>query len=1211
MAAQDDLPLHPNAHPLIEELEKNILKKTNTDPRVVEAAREGRVQGLGGHGELWNRAFNHYYRQGWDSFIQIHPELAQRYKDYEPITKAYERQEYQRELDGQRKQPPPKPRSLQEDPQYRAFIDHAQTGLNARVWEGVSPSEPLTGKEYGERAKIIRGQMDQQFTSKRPDIVRKYNNAHVPIIQSSPTTQGTSLNETIPLTERIGSDQEITSGRSGLRVSDTAAIIQAAKDSAPPSIMQQAQERIITAAEQGRQENSATRIEKAASRLQHPLGLVNKFGMPLAPTQTTIKTKQASTAGPHSPHGLYVSGAAMSSPGIARKIVRGIKGEGSPSAHPGEDARLTFLRPAYERWRYLSDEHPELRESITTHEQFNEWLLIHPGLLHPTTGKPVIFEDWIDHNTYLNYLELLNQPTGRNQNSDKERKRRSHGNDAHISLIPLAMGTSDVDDSASSDISTPAEGASSFYEDGTPAGQNVGESQMGSSADGGAQTPSFQQRVPSQSSSPSSEDNTNEDSNSNRGDNGSGGNGQPPRRGRRRAPTRNPRVKGAVNMAKLAGKAANVAKIARVAAFFATPPGWITLGVIAIIIIILILIIILTGGGDGGSSTDVNVTVEKSGPTKVENPESQVLTENDVSDIGYEIKVSWSGDPSSIIVKDTIPENTSFIIAGDSGIYDADNRTVTWTISPKDPLDPENFGIQSSLLDKFISPSLSHNLQGISASMSKWVSNKIVQSVYAATVDFKRYTQDPFNLPDSNGESDIDFTPEIMSRLNTLGNIVGQYQSFLTTKYDAILVDPFLSVIWNGAIEGIGGNQFYYNCHQHEFPVNSGCPTKYYSSGNWQVGWGMQVSQVASHAVEDFNAAYGEGKADDATYVKSIGQAVIDASSASPDGKITRPSAFPNKSLSTIVNEAENGNQDSQQALAILLMDDKLGAIALAREVAGDIGSVSGNWAETMRGWDGSDKYYSNNMQTFSNRAKAIADLYSGVGGTGGGLFSGSQILELILRPTTPDSWVINYVTAQAIGGGSGTGGTPGGGTGAPNPDATCPGKGPLTCGSFANPTAGDWGHCNATYMDGVSGASEWCYTTASGGQSSAYYGIDITNGLNDPVYIPKISVGGELRTVTCIFSDYIDSDGLPQTILILSCADDKNDEPVWMQFHHSDVNNKMVKSGVSYKSGDQVATTGNYSGNEHVHFQLGIDGPCGSDTVGCVNADEYVQCNQ
>ena len=214
-------------------------------------------------------------------------------------------------------------------------------------------------------------------------------------------------------------------------------------------------------------------------------------------------------------------------------------------------------------------------------------------------------------------------------------------------------------------------------------------------------------------------------------------------------------------------------------------------------------------------------------------------------------------------------------------------------------------------------------------------------------------------------------------------------------------------------------------------------------------------------------------------------------------------------------------------------------------------------------------------------------------------------VLSLILRPNETDSYVMNTATAQAIGGGSIT--NPGGSTDPVNPDATCPGVGPVTCGTLAQGC-----HCSPDYNALVCGdgnTCSWCIA----GQDSSKYAIDITNPLGGPAYVPKISVGGQAHTATCKGYADIPGDAEPhQSIKVLSCVDETTGDAVWMQFHHSMLSDTTV-AGRSFKTGDVVAHSAPFEvlkSGPHVHFQIGIGGPCGSDMTGCRNANEFVQCN-
>lgn len=181
--------------------------------------------------------------------------------------------------------------------------------------------------------------------------------------------------------------------------------------------------------------------------------------------------------------------------------------------------------------------------------------------------------------------------------------------------------------------------------------------------------------------------------------------------------------------------------------------------------------------------------------------------------------------------------------------------------------------------------------------------------------------------------------------------------------------------------------------------------------------------------------------------------------------------------------------------------------------------------------------------------------------------------------------------------------------------NATCPGEGPVTCGTLSEGC-----HCSTSYQTSVCGGS--CSYCAPG-IDSASYAIDITNPLNGNVYVPVVFIpqSGESHTVTCKgYDNYGDAtDGSEPTtekgqiIQTLSCADDKTDQPIWMHFHHSE-RRFPVDIGRIYRSGDVVGKSAAFEvfkSGPHVHFQIGIDAQCESDTIGCKNASQYVQCRE
>lgn len=338
----------------------------------------------------------------------------------------------------------------------------------------------------------------------------------------------------------------------------------------------------------------------------------------------------------------------------------------------------------------------------------------------------------------------------------------------------------------------------------------------------------------------------------------------------------------------------------------------------------------------------------------------EILANIQKSIVTYDIRGYYPGQADDIKITDPIPSTALFISAsGKCHVTKVGNKVteVWWSVKENQGADQTKFS--SCGQTTAVTPSPPTDQQGG------------VRGTSTQNVSMSTYTQFPYFLPAPSGSSDTQYSAAALAYFNTEGGYVAKHQSYLISKTKGPkYVDPFLSVIWTGAIEGIGDNQFFYNCHEHQTELNEGCAAGNFSSGNWQVGYGMQVSQATPHIVEDFNEAYGAGSASNAQKTQQVGQAVIAASG----GKIRNPSTFPSKSTQQLASEAMQGNLASRQAIAILLMDKELGAIAMAREIAGDI-SIYDNWAQAMRGWG---SYYSNNLQLFSNRAQVLAQGYNG-----------------------------------------------------------------------------------------------------------------------------------------------------------------------------------------------------------------------------------------
>lgn len=455
------------------------------------------------------------------------------------------------------------------------------------------------------------------------------------------------------------------------------------------------------------------------------------------------------------------------------------------------------------------------------------------------------------------------------------------------------------------------------------------------------------------------------------------------RRGVQNAANRGTRM--AANGTKAAGKIA--ARGARLAAQVASKAGVlfenpysiaILVAIIIIIFIIILIFIIINNNDNQPGSSSVPLTISKSvDKAEIPNPSPNTAGEN----LTYAINVSYPGSAQDIITTDPLPDNAEFVGAtGNPELLDSGGniasdpakiRTIRWSAAKSQP--------QSSA----------------SASIAP-----------SANVNVINYTKPPFSLPPPNGPSDAKYGTKVIDNLNQLGSLVAKHQDFIRTKVK--YADPFLSVVWSGAIEGTGGDNYTWNCKDIPGTINQGCPGGF-SSGSWQVGYGIQVSQAVSQLAAVFDAVYGTGASQDPAKVQQIGQAVVDGSGSAKGGKITNPASFPSVTISQLVTSAQGGNESSQQAVALLLMDKEVGAVTTALEVAGDIGN---NWRASMEGWG---SYYSKNMQNFSNRMQELALKYTG---SGGGTSFPPQTYTLVLRPKpgVSDTYLINQAASEIIG---------------------------------------------------------------------------------------------------------------------------------------------------------------------------------------------------
>lgn len=297
---------------------------------------------------------------------------------------------------------------------------------------------------------------------------------------------------------------------------------------------------------------------------------------------------------------------------------------------------------------------------------------------------------------------------------------------------------------------------------------------------------------------------------------------------------------------------------------------------------------------------------------------------------------------------------------------------------------------------------------------------KIVQDVHAqssAGFDLAKFQSYGFPAPE-------DPNPAAMSESALQG--WNQYlRDHVADASNATGVDPGIIGMWP-YVETQGSWVPFDNCNQElngglggDSNPNTQCPLW---GDYWQVGPGNHLAHTHMFLADAFEAMYGS---QDNETVQSVGQSVIDSHTERFGSPLTIVTTFPNRSLSSIVDDAVSGDMTSRTLMATLMKDDAIGVYLIARHFRDNKGLDSG-LADEMEGW--SSSYY--DKQKIINHIKAIYDAgVSGGGGGTGGVGSGSQTFTLVLRPLEPDSWVINRVTANAIGGGSGTSGS---GQGAP-----------------------------------------------------------------------------------------------------------------------------------------------------------------------------------
>ena len=441
-------------------------------------------------------------------------------------------------------------------------------------------------------------------------------------------------------------------------------------------------------------------------------------------------------------------------------------------------------------------------------------------------------------------------------------------------------------------------------------------------------------------------------------------------------------------------------EVAAVGATTAPAMGPILIGIGIVIFILLLLFIVFIGNQGFGGNEDNSVeernlpkvSIRKTGPQVVPNPD---FTQPEINNLQYTIEVSYPGYAEDLIITDPIP---------DGAVYQDSN--------PKGKLLDAN-GIESTENNKVAKVEWSlRSIQGGSTNFP----------TAAQTINLSVYSDPPYSLPfpDPNTASGINFTDQQMNNFNKIGTIVRTFQQYILSqaKNNGKYSDPFASVIWSGAILNNGGDPYWWSCPINNGTINDGCKGGYTSS-EWRVGYGASVREAVPLLNEIFVAVYGATSGITPATVKDVGQTVINRSG----GKIVNPTDFPEIDVQSLI-DAANGTGDeaekSQQALAILLMDPKINAVATAIQIAGDI-SEQDNWSQTIQ-----QKYHKNSddMKQIANRMLAISQKYTGISA---GSFS-DQLLTITLRPLTTDAYIVNKAQAKVIGGrglGSPTGPTP------------------------------------------------------------------------------------------------------------------------------------------------------------------------------------------
>lgn len=184
--------------------------------------------------------------------------------------------------------------------------------------------------------------------------------------------------------------------------------------------------------------------------------------------------------------------------------------------------------------------------------------------------------------------------------------------------------------------------------------------------------------------------------------------------------------------------------------------------------------------------------------------------------------------------------------------------------------------------------------------------------------------------------------------------------------------------------------------------------------------------------------------------------------------------------------------------------------------------------------------------------------------------------------------------------------------SGSPTPSITPPGGavalcpipgGIIACGP-SKPVFTNYSNCNQGHCAGDYGYPSWCSYPGTS------YAIDIPGAIGQSVLIPSITdpATKQVHPLDCI---YVGPYVAEQIITQFSCKDTVTGSSVWIQFHHLQ-NNYSVAVGTKKVSGDSGGNIArDPDGYNHVHVQIGLNGGCGSDSSGCVAADQYLQCGR